>query len=261
MMNFFFGLNNSYISCKLTIPKFNNNSKYTNYNVYSAKPKNYEWILNKVDCDQNENFYFIENSLIKNDSIYFLADEKEIEKTSYMNINEFAKKNNFTNTLPSAFRANLKIYSSSGGFSSYQSEYPYSMTTKTGNILSPIDILLNKYADKNLIFFRNIYYLPNEDESNIFFVNIKTKKILKVQKIRNNYSNELQIDNNLIEKNVYIFSDFALGIPLYISIKNNHISFEHTHPPHHYILSENKFNIVGKLKEQIKEVINESYKK
>ena len=42
--------------------------------------------------------------------------------------------NNFTDTSP-AFRANLKIYLDKGGFSSYQSEYPYNMITKRGSVV------------------------------------------------------------------------------------------------------------------------------
>ena len=36
--------------------------------------------------------------------------------------------------------------------SSYQSDYPYSMTTRNGNIVSPIFNLLNKKADQNLLY-------------------------------------------------------------------------------------------------------------
>ena len=257
-MNFFFGLKNNYFESKLTIPKFNNDSKYRSCLVFSAKPECNKWIIQKVECEQDEHFYFVENKLIQNDNIFFLAHENEIESSSYLYLDDFAKKNNFTDTIPSAFRANLKIYTTKNSFSSYQSEYPYSMTKKTGNILSAVSILLDNNADKNFIFFRNIYFLPNKFESKIFFLNVETKKILKVQKVINNSSNEIEIDSSLIKKNVYLFSECALGIPLYISIKNNHISFEHTHPPHHYILSENKFEIVGKLKKEFKEIVNEN---
>ena len=51
---------------------------------------------------------------------------------------------NFTSTSPIAFRSNLKLELKDGGFSSYQSEYPFSMTTKKGSIVSPLSTLLNK---------------------------------------------------------------------------------------------------------------------
>ena len=56
----------------------------------------------------------------------------------------------------------------------------------------------------------------------------------------------------------YIFSDGYLGIPIYVSIKNEHLSMEHTHPPHLYIWGNDKFEKVGKIKKEINEII---YKK
>ena len=47
-----------------------------------------------------------------------------------------------------------------------------------------------------------------------------------------------------------------MGVPIYISIKNKHVSLEHTHPPHEYILSNNKFQKVAILKNEINEIIN-----
>ena len=43
---------------------------------------------------------------------------------------------------------------------------------------------------------------------------------------------------------------------MYVSIKNSSLSFEHTHPPHEYILSDNKFIKVSDLKKEINEIIN-----
>ena len=257
-MNFFFGFNNEILKSELTIPKFNNHSVYSDYSIFSAKPQNNEWIVEKIECEEDDHFYFIDDKLIKNDLFFFLAHCDQIEKKNYFNIKDFSNKNNFTDTKPSAFRANLKIYIKDGGFSSYQSEYPHSMTLKKGNILSPIHSLLDKDADENLILFRNIYDAPNNDESKIFFIDIKSKEVLTIKKVKNNFSNQIGISKTLISKNVYIFSEQALGIPLYISIKDNHISFEHTHPPHHYILDEKQFSATGKLKNEIKEKINEN---
>lgn len=260
-MNFFFGFNNDHIKSNLTIPKFNNNSIYKDCSIYSAKPIDNKWIIEKINCYQNNHFFFLENKFIKNDLLFFLANDSELKNFSYSNITDFSSLNNFTDTKPSAFRANFKIYIDEGGFSSYQSEYPYSMTLKTGNILSPIHNLLNKEADKNIILFRNIYCLPNHNESKIYIFNIETKKILKTETIKNNFSNQIEISKDLINQNIYIFSELALGIPLFITIKNLHISFEHTHPPHHYILSENQFRVTGRIKKEIKELINADHQK
>ena len=62
--------------------------------------------------------------------------------------------------------------------------YPHSMTLKRGNILSPIHSLLDKDADENLILFRNIYDAPNNDESKIFFIDIKSKEVLTIKKLK-----------------------------------------------------------------------------
>ena len=39
-------------------------------------------------------------------------------------------------------------------------------------------------------------------------------------------------------------------------MKNNFLSLEHTHPPHEYILSEDKFITVNNLKKELNEIIN-----
>ena len=50
--------------------------------------------------------------------------------------------NNFTNTNP-PYRANFQLYIENGGFSSFQSEYPYKMITNKGSIISSISSLAN----------------------------------------------------------------------------------------------------------------------
>ena len=49
-------------------------------------------------------------------------------------------------------------------------------------------------------------------------------------------------DNLLIQNKMYV--------------GNKHVSLEHTHPPHEYILSNNKFQKVAILKNEINEIIN-----
>ena len=158
--------------------------------------------------------------------------------------------NSFTDTLPSAFRCNFKIYLNEGGFSSYQSEYPFEMTLKNGNIFSSVSTLLNNEAEENYILFRNIFHKPRIESFNIYFINIKTKKILKIEEAYSNTSNLIFVDKDLINEDVYIFSDSFLGIPIFISKNRNHLSMEHTHPPHHYIISNDKYQTVSKLKKK-----------
>jgi hypothetical protein len=255
-MNFFFGIKNKSINCKLTIPKFDNYLVNQNKNIklYSAFPKNLKWVIKELHTRSDDNFFFLENNLIDNNSIYFLATQDEI---NIMNIGTSILKNinSFSDTKPSAFRANLRIYITNGGFSSYQSEYPFSMVMKNGSILSPISTLLNQDADKNLIFFKNIFYLPTFKNFKAYLIDIKKNIILKDFNLKTNFSNEIEIEDKFLYGDVFFYSPKFLGIPLYVSVKNNHLSFEHTHPPHHYILSDNKFEIISNLKDRIKKII------
>jgi hypothetical protein len=254
-MNFFFGIKSPFLSCKLTIPKFQNFGNYSeNYLVYEAFPENNFWNINLAKCEQDKSFFFLNNDTLDNKKIYFIADESEINKLKENN-DKLLDINKFTKTSP-AFRANLKIYIPGKGFSSYQSEYPFDMTTRSGSILSPISTLLNKDADKNFIFFKNIFFLPRNNKSKLYFINISTKQIVNQFEIKENFLNQLDIDKKYISEDIYIFTENCLGIPLYVSVKDNHISFEHTHPPHHYILSEDRFKTIARIKNEIKNVVN-----
>jgi len=256
-MNFFFGIKNKYLSCQLTIPRFQN-SGLTNidYKVFEAKPLNKKWIIKKTEIKENNEFFFIENNFIDNDKIFFLSSDKEINEKYKNDFSRLVNLNHFTDTHPSSFRSNLRIYLKNAGFSSYQSEYPYGMITKVGNILSPIDTLLDSNAETNLIFFRNIFHIPVKEKKYLYIVDILKKEILEKIEITTNTLNEIVIEKKFIKKNIFIFSKQCLGIPLFVSIHNDHISFEHTHPPHHYILSDDKYKIIGNLKSEIYEIIN-----
>ncbi len=253
-MNFFFGFKNTLLESKLTIPKFTNyGHSNKNYNLYSAEPKNNKWNYLKIESDLNdEDFYHVNNQIIENKKIFFLAKKKEELKFDQ---NKLVNINKFTDTEP-AFRCNLKIYLNSFGFSSYQSEYPYNMVKKKGSILSPISVLTDKKAEKNFLIFKNIYEKPICDKFNLYFINIESKKVLLIKELITNKSNFIELDKDILSPEIYIFSKNYLGIPIFLTIKNNHLSCEHTHPPHEYILSEDKFFKVSELKNKINEIIN-----
>ena len=216
-------------------------------------PKDKRWILKEVfNKKVNEYFYILKNEDISNNEIYFLADETIFNNFDDKKIKDY---NNFTDTSP-AFRANFKIYISQGGFSSYQSEYPYSMITKKGTILSSISSLANTDADKNYILIKNIFEEPIEDNFKAYLVNYKTKTIEEKYELKTNNTNCIEINKNLIKPEIFLITEKYLGIPMYISLKNNFLSFEHTHPPHEYILSENKFVKISSLKKEINEIIS-----
>ena len=255
-MNFFFGIKSSILDSKLTIPRFQN-KKPTNkdYWVFQLGISNQRWKINYLDnAELSSDFYQIDSSMIANEKIFCLATKEEVlqfEKNNYSRLMNF---NNYTDTSPD-FRANLQVSIKGGGFSSYQSEYPFSMATKKGSIFSPLS-LCNKSADKNIIFLKNIYELPVHDEFGVFFVNLKTKKVLKREVAVTNFLNEIVVEKDFIKPEVFLFTDKYIGVPIYCSIKSKHISLEHTHPPHEYIQSEDKFRVASELKREFNEIIN-----
>jgi hypothetical protein len=254
-MNFFFGIKNKNLKSTLTIPRFQNKKKtQKNYLLYSAEVKNNSWEINLLNSRNNNDFFFLEKD-IDNNKIFFLAKKEEVELWCKKKFDKLINLNIYTDTSP-AFRANLQIYLPNGGFSSYQSEYPFSMTLKKGNILSPISSLANEEADKNFVFIKNIYQYPVQEKFEVFFVDIKTKKILFKQTILSNTTNEVEIKKEFIKPDIFLFTKNFIGIPIYTSIHKNHVSFEHTHPPHEYILSGDKFKKITELKLEINAIIS-----
>jgi len=77
-------------------------------------------------------------------------------------------------------------------------------------------------------------------------------------KVKTNYTNCIEISNKHIKPEVFLVTHEYLGIPMYVSVKNKFLSFEHTHPLHDYILSENKFTKVTNLKNEINDIIKEN---
>ena len=259
-MNYFFGINNNIFKTKLTIPKFQNRSPHTNKDIqlFKCYPDNNEWKVEEIYKNKDSNFknnFFILNDLeIRNNEIYFLATKNDLLKFDKYKLEDY---DDFTNTTPN-FRANFEIFFSDKnklGFSSYQSEYPFRMIKIKGSILSSVSSIANKEADKNYILLKNIFEKPVQQIFNGYLVDINQKIILENYKLKTNYSNLLLIKNNYIKPEVYFITDQFLGIPVYISEKNGHLSMEHTHPPHTHILSGNKYNVVKNLKERINEII------
>ena len=252
-MNFFYGINNTFLKSEIQIPRFQNRYlKKSKLKLFKIYPKNNTWILQEIfQKKANDYFYILRDGDISNNEIFFLADERILEEFNDKKLKNY---NDFTDTIP-AFRANLKIYLNQGGFSSYQSEYPYIMTTKKGTIMSPVASIANSYADKNYILIKNIFVEPIESNFKAYLVNHKTKKIEEQFEIKTNYTNCIEINKKHIKPEIFLITEKFLGIPMYISIKNNFLSFEHTHPPHEYILSENKFSKIKELKKELNEII------
>ena len=255
-MNFFFGFKSKNFYSELTIPKFQNSGNLKkNLKLYSAEIKKCRWAISEVKSKEDDNFFYLNQKIINNHSIFFLASESELINYKKVNNKELLDLNKFTNTTPE-YRANFKIYNNKGGYSSYQSDYPFSMTKVNGNILSSTFLLTNKNADKNFVIIRNIFFKPIVENFDVFILDIEKKKILKKMIIKTNTTNVIELTREFIKKNCYLFSKKFIGIPVYVSVKNNHISMEHTLPPTSYIMTGDRYKKVSEIKKKINEITN-----
>jgi len=256
-LNYFFGIKSAILDSKLTIPRFKNRDlTKKKYKLFQLEISNQMWEISKLDIvDSNSDFYEVDSSIIANDKVFFLATENDVLNFRDNNGSKLRNMNDYSDTSPD-YRANLQVSIKDGGFSSYQSEYPYSMVTKRGGVISSLSSLCSKSADWNVLFLKNIYELPIHEEFGIYFVNFKTKEVLKKEVGVTNFLNEIAIEKELIEPEIFLVTDKYIGVPVYCSIQNKHISFEHTHPPHEYIMSKDRFGTVSQLKKEFNEIIN-----
>ena len=194
-MNFFFGINNSYFKSEIQIPLFQNrNFRKQNLKLFKVYPKNNKWILKEIVNKKINNYFCIlKNQDISSNDIFFLTQNEIFDKFDQDKLKNF---DTFTETYPE-FRANLKLYLNNGGFSSYQSEYPYGMITKKGSILSSVSALANSEAEENYILIRNIYEKPIEDNFGVYLLNIVTKKVEQKFEVKTNYTNCIKIEKSI----------------------------------------------------------------
>jgi hypothetical protein len=253
-MNYFFGIKSSEFSSELQIPIFSNRKeKPESLLLYKSYVVNYKWKIEEVKNKKiNKDFYFLSEECINNTDIFFLAKESDLRNYDNSHLKNF---NRFTDTTP-AFRANLKIIFKNGGFSSYQSEYPYSMVEKGGTLLSSVSSIANIDADKNYIFIKNILSQPIFKDFNAYLVDINRKSVEEKFILKTNNTNIFELKKCFIKPEIFLVTEKYIGVPMYVSVHNKHISFEHTHPPHEYILSNNKFKKISDLKKEINEIIN-----
>jgi hypothetical protein len=130
------------------------------------------------------------------------------------------------------------------------------MTTRKGSILSSIHSLFDKNSDSNIIILRNIFHLPIEEKFSAYLINNKTNKVLKKFELITNQTNSISIDPNFITPNTFLVTTEYLCVPIYLSIKDNHISLEHTHPPHVYIHGKRRFERISELKKKMLDIVN-----
>tara|TARA_B100001093_G_C26808987_1_gene1006755 strand:- start:913 stop:1695 length:783 start_codon:yes stop_codon:yes gene_type:complete len=259
-MNFFFSFPHTNIDiksdvrCELMIPKFNNNGKtFNKVSLWTAFIQNNNWEYEKCNVFNDDNFYYVEPE-DNNKFIYFLAKEEDVNTSNNNKKYELLNFKNIINTYPQ-YRANLKIFLKNRGFSSYQSDYPHEMTKIESNILCPLDILLDKDADQNFLFLPNIFFLPKIDKRYCYIIDLEEKNKIESFEIYTNAGNLIQIKNELVKPNLYFYTHKISGIPIFISIKNGCISMEHTHSSQHFIISNDRNEVVRNLKLRLDEII------
>ena len=144
-MNFFFSTCTKDITPELTIPKFQNSGNRNNgLQLYKAEIASNRWnIYSPKDCIETDYFFHLEN--LDNSSIFFYGDDEGIKKIKEKN--KLCNIESFTDTSPD-YRSNLLIKNKTGGFSSYQSEYPFRMVKAHGSLYSDCGLLTNSAGSR-----------------------------------------------------------------------------------------------------------------
>lgn len=254
-MNFFFFARGPGIESKLQIPKFQNSGATdSNYSLFAARVQNSVWHIAQIDASEDRDFYYLEATDENSNDIFFLATIEQVGGRN-ITIEKLCNYNDFTETSPD-YRANLSIYNEKGGFSSYQSEYPFRMTLKKGSMISPVSNLSNPNASRNFVFIRNIYLEPEITKYHAHLVSKNGGKVLRSYDIYSNQTNCIEIPNELINGDHYLIANGYLAIPIYAAQdKIGNLSFEHTHPPHENIMGKDRFERVGNLRNELLKII------
>lgn len=254
-MNFFFLSANEHLKSVLTIPKFRNSGQYTKLRLHEARIFNDQWSIGEPsNTVENEHFWTVKSSDVNQNSIFFLGDEPGIEEIE--KANKLLNIETFTKTDPE-FRANLSVENIKGGFSSYQSEYPFGMATKLGQLLTDCGLLTFATGTRVGVFIRNICVEPLQSERRVFLYDTQVEKVIfdfSVQLNKLTYVDLTEFKDVLSQ--CFLFSDDFIGIPIYIvEFSDGSISFEHTHPPHSAVLGQDRYKLVSALKREAHEKI------
>lgn len=251
-MNYFFFTSSKDFCCRLTIPKFSNFGHQDHeMKLIRARIVDEQWQFCEHSGPSGDYFWEIESDSLSEDDIFFLATEEQLlTQQSSLCLLDL---NTYTNTVPD-YRCNLEIFNDTGGFSSYQSEYPYQMVTKKGAIYSPVASLSNPRATKNSVFFRNIYEYPVNEVFSGWLVNKRTGEVIRSFELCTNKTNYVSLEDIGEDPDLVFYAKGFLGVPIYVSAdKSGQLSFEHTHPPHSNVFG--RFDLVNKVKKSIDVIV------
>jgi hypothetical protein len=253
-MNFFFSTCTKNITSELAIPKFQNSgSRNDGLQLYKAEIVDNCWDVYPLkECIETDNFYHLEN--LDNFSIFFFGDNEGIQKITEKN--QLCNIEKFTDTSPD-YRSNLLIKNKAGGFSSYQSEYPFRMVRARGSLYSDCGLLTTPAGSTVGVFVRNIHCLPINEVKDIFLYSNVKKSVLQKFQVKLNQTTFIDLSKWKEElSHCYLYADDFLGIPIYlVEYSDGSLSFEHTHPPHESLLGGDRYERVGALKRKAHEEI------
>lgn len=257
-MSYFFGYHDAQYDCKLTIPKFANRSNLPQaVRLYSATTNGEQWQVTEAVVEETREFFIITGDSFTH-TLYFLARPNEIARAVQANQNSLHPVNKLTERSP-AYRANFRIMNHQGAFSSYQSEYPFRMmrsAQKTYGITSTISTLTNPRGE-NSVLFANFSATPCIREQPAYFIDAAKRTVLAQATITTNTVSRISIPTQLLANpHCTFYCPHTMGIPIYLAETSGHLSVEHTHPPHEYILDQERFKIVGQLKKELYEIVS-----
>ena len=216
--------------------------------MYTAEIVDDSWsVYSPKNLIETDHFYYLEN--LDNFAIFFLGNDRGIQDIKDQN--KLCNIEKFTDTSPD-FRSNLFIENKAGGFSSYQSEYPFRMAKAQGSLYSDCGLLTNPVGSRIGVFIRNINYLPTNVSKNIFLFCKATQSVLKTYQVKLNQTTYIDLSEWKKElPHCYLYASDFLGVPIYlVEYSDGSLSFEHTHPPHESLLGGDRFERVGELKKE-----------
>lgn len=254
-MNFFFFITSTRLSSSLEIPRFQNSGYRDETQVlFSAEIHDGSWLIKRVYCKYDENFYFVASEGPDDARIFFLARSSDVGADE-LHLSKLQSYGDFSSTVPD-FRSNVAIQNIHGGFSSYQAEYPFKMCTRRGSLISSVSVLLDPAQRANSIFVRNIYHEPKVEEHSGFLVSKKEKKVIREITLLSNRASVVELLPEEIKDDVYFVAPKFLGIPVYVCEgADGSLSMEHTHPPHSNVFGDKQFQLVAKVKNELIDII------
>ena len=258
-MNFYFRLKHGDLHSRLTIPRFQNSGQVNNdMQLYQAVVSGNHWSVTALKSDSSSLFFApVDSGDV--DPIYFIASRSEVGGDE-VTLDKLAVFNDFSSTVPD-FRANLEIRNGQAGFSSYQSEYPFIMAKRHGVIVSSLATLTNRQADQNLLFFRNVFHLPEKKAGNGYIVSKKQRRVLRQIEMVTNTLTCITLSDDEIAADCYFVSTDMLGIPVFVSVAEcGSVSMEHTHPPFSSVLGSRQVELTQRVKGEFLDILAENHR-